>query len=226
MGKEILKVVAKELKRCKTRKEAAIKLKLTTIQLSKLIKENPGLKKILEAKKTKIKNERIAKAKRGNQFWRVRSKHGRDFLFKTPESMLKACFEYFEWIENNPLYEAVLHQKTTELISVPKMRPFTMQGLCGYLGCSSNYFRNFKYNLEKREKAIELSNKDRDFLAIIARVEDIIYRQKFEGAASGFLNANIICRDLGLADKQAVAVKVDKLSEFFGGVNGELSPKT
>jgi hypothetical protein len=36
----------------------------------------------------------------------------------------------------------------------------------------------------------------------MVRVEDAIFRQKFEGASADLLNANIIARDLGLADKK------------------------
>jgi len=42
----------------------------------------------------------------------------------------------------------------------------------------------------------------KDFLDIITHIETIIYTQKFEGAAAGHYNANIIARDLGLADKK------------------------
>jgi hypothetical protein len=41
----------------------------------------------------------------------------------------------------------------------------------------------------------------KDFSQVITRIEKIIYNQKFTGAASGFLNPNIIARDLGLTDK-------------------------
>ena len=41
-------------------------------------------------------------------------------------------------------------------------------------------------------------------MTVIDDIEKIIYRQKFEGAAAGLLNANIIARDLGLRDKQDV----------------------
>ena len=41
-------------------------------------------------------------APKGNQFWKLRSKHGRDKLFTTPELLWQAACEYFEWCENNP----------------------------------------------------------------------------------------------------------------------------
>src|SRR5690606_22908798 len=41
-----------------------------------------------------------------------------------------------------------------------------------------------------------------DFSDIVEQVEAVIFSQKFEGASGGFLNASIISRELGLADKQ------------------------
>lgn len=133
-------------------------------------------------------------APKGNKFWELRSKHGRDKLFKTPELMWEAACEYFAYIQDNPLEqeEIVKYKDYYEKVPVSKMRPFTLTGLCLYLDCSGSYFRTFKS---------ELKEKDKDFLTVITRIEDIIYNQKFEGASSGFFNANIIARDLGLMDK-------------------------
>ena len=64
-----------------------------------------------------------------------------------------------------------------------------MGGLCNFIDLAISNFKEY----EKRE----------DYQAVTTRVRQIIYNQKFEGAASGFLNANIIARDLGLADKQS-----------------------
>lgn len=129
-------------------------------------------------------------APKGNKFWELRSKHGRDQLFQSSELLWKSACEYFEWCETNPLISIEFYGKDAIECRVPKMRPFTWQGLCAYLDCHTQYFYEFK----KR-------NKDKDFTLVISRIEDIIYRQKFEGAAAGFLNANIISRDLGLSDK-------------------------
>jgi hypothetical protein len=36
-------------------------------------------------------------APKGNEFWKLRSKHGRDKLFATPELFWQAALEYFQW---------------------------------------------------------------------------------------------------------------------------------
>ena len=41
----------------------------------------------------------------GNEFWKLRSKHGRDKLFQSPELLWDAAEEYFQWSVDNPLIE-------------------------------------------------------------------------------------------------------------------------
>jgi len=42
----------------------------------------------------------------GNEFWKARSKHGRDKIFTTPEILWEAACEYFEWVADNPLQKS------------------------------------------------------------------------------------------------------------------------
>ena len=141
-------------------------------------------------------------ARIGNQFWKLRSKHGRGTLFATPELLWEAACEYFEWCENNPLIEQDFAGKDAKEVSKNKMRPFTWQGLAMYCDATSTYFSDFKKECSK------------DFSEILSRIEDVIYRQKFEGASCGFFNPSIIMRDLGLADKQELTLP-DKMKVKF-----------
>lgn len=136
--------------------------------------------------------------KEGNQFWRMRKKHGRKRLFETPEAMWEAACEYFQWCVDNPLYEKniVKYRESYEIVDLPKMRPFTIQGLCHFIGCNGAYFNQFEKNLN-----VEKIEIDRDFSNIVIRIRETIYRQKYEGAASGLLNPSIIARDLSLSEK-------------------------
>lgn len=143
-------------------------------------------------------------APEGNQFWKIRSKHGRDKLFSTSDVLWEAACEYFEWCDENPWVEtktktkaiSVGEEKTEaeldESTSAPNARPYTITGLCIYLGCNTQYLNHFKSNLSEDEQ---------DFSIVITRIEETIYTQKFEGAAVGAFNANIIARDLGLKDE-------------------------
>ncbi len=141
-------------------------------------------------------------APKGNKFWKLRSKHGRDKLFKSPELLWEAACEYFEWAEKNTLKEtkAFAYQGVISTKQLPKMRAMTLSQLCFYLGCSESYFRSFKSTLKE---------KDKDFLTVINEIETVIYNQKFQGAAAGLLDSNIIARDLGLRDNQDIDIKSD-----------------
>ena len=136
-------------------------------------------------------------APKGNQFWKLRSKHGRDKLFTTPELLWETACEYFEWIDENPLIQIDYRGKDADKVELPHTRPYTIQGLCLYLDCNTAYFRQFEASL--KDKDDDISN---NFSTIITRINETIYKQKFEGAACGFYNANIIARDLGLSDKK------------------------
>ena len=125
----------------------------------------------------------------GNQFWKARTKHGRDKIFSDSDSLWEACCEYFQWVEDNPLFEskAFAYQGVVTQEQVAKMRAMTISGLCIFLDIDDDTW--------------DLYRKRDDFIGVTNRVESIIYNQKFQGAAADLLNANIISRDLGLADK-------------------------
>jgi hypothetical protein len=128
-------------------------------------------------------------APEGNQFWKIRSKHGRDTLFASPELLWEAACEYFTWCDDNPLLEQDFVGKDATEIHRNKMRPYTLGALCLYLGCGESYFKNF--NLEGNPQ----------FKEVFEKIRSTIYSQKFVGAASGFFNAGIISRDLGLKER-------------------------
>jgi hypothetical protein len=153
-------------------------------------------------------------APEGNQFWKLRSKHGRDRLFQTAEDLWTAACEYFQWCDDNPFHKAEAktinigdYQSQVEIVKLPVMRPYTLHGLCSYLDCNVDYFSHFETDLKGK-----VGDNYEDFRRVITRIREVIYNQKFSGAASGFFNANIISRDLGLADKKEVDKKVTKLN--------------
>jgi hypothetical protein len=149
-------------------------------------------------------------APKGNRFWELRSKHGRDTLFNSPELMWEAASEYFTWCEANPLIEIDFVGKDAKRVRKPKMRPYTWQGLCMYLDCWVGYFWEFEKSLEGKTDAIS-----KDFSKVATRIRETIYLQKFTGAASGFLNPLIISRDLGLTDKKDITSAGEKLAPDF-----------
>jgi hypothetical protein len=139
----------------------------------------------------------------GNQFWKARSSHGRNPIFASPDALWEAACEYFEWIEANPLWEAkaFAHQGVVTIERLPKMRAMTLGGLCLFLDIG-------------RRTWDEYAGRE-DFLPVTRAIDAVIRDQKFSGAAADLLNANIIARDLGLADK----------SEFSGKDGGPIETK-
>jgi len=136
-------------------------------------------------------------APKGNRFWEARTSHGREKLFSSPESLWDACCEYFQWVEDNPLLEAKSYQFQGQPFqdTVKKMRAMTISGLVTFLDIDRSTWTAWKT--------------DKDLSAIVSRVEDVIYEQKFSGAAADLLNANIIAREIGLVDKREDNVKVE-----------------
>lgn len=138
----------------------------------------------------------------GNRFWEARSSHGRNPIFGSPDDLWKACTEYFEWAENNPLIEEKLfsYQGVISRDTVAKMRAMTISGLCTFLDIDQSTWENYR----SRE----------DFFRVVVRVENVIRDQKFAGAAAELLNPNIIARDLGLSEKQELTGKDGGPIEF------------
>jgi hypothetical protein len=131
----------------------------------------------------------------GNQLWKLRSKHGRDHLFKTPEALWEAACGYFQWCDEHPVYKAESRSRVDQpYVCIPKLRAYTLKGLCVYLGCGSKYFNHFEAQLAG--KTDEVSE---EFMRIISLIRDVIYEQKFTAAAAGELNPSIIARELNLA---------------------------
>lgn len=129
----------------------------------------------------------------GNRWWEARSSHGRNPKFETAEMLEDACLQYFEWNESNPLYkdQLVTFQGVASHEPVAQMRAMSLHGLCMFIGIARSTWDEWKKSRP-------------DFSGVIAKVEDAVFRQKFEGASADLLNASIIARDLGLADKKDV----------------------
>lgn len=142
---------------------------------------------------------------KGNQFWKMRAKHGRDKLFASPELLWEACCEYFEWVAANPLWEAKAFsfQGVVTIEQLPKMRAMTIDGLTLFLGIDRRTWNAWR-------------DQD-DFSEVVMKADQVIREQKFAGAAADLLNPNIIARDLGLVDRAA--------SELTGANGGPIQVK-
>lgn len=136
-------------------------------------------------------------APKGNQFWKLRSKHGRDKLFATPDLLWDAACEYFEWCDSHPwvVTKNKSRGRVKEKEESPTQCPYSITGLMGHLDVSKSFWIEFK-------KAA-----NEDFLWVITRIENIIETQQLEGAIVGVFNSNIVARINGLVDKKENTVK-------------------
>lgn len=140
----------------------------------------------------------------GNRFWEARSSAGAKPKFADAASLEKACREYFQWVEDNPLWEmkAFAFQGVVTQEPVAKMRAMTIGGMCIFLDITHQTWTQYR--------------KRSDLSEVTAWAEGVIRDQKFGGAAADLLNANIIARDLGLKDNSEVDHK---------STDGSMSPK-
>lgn len=125
----------------------------------------------------------------GNRFWELAPTSGRKPLYNNPKELENDILEYFKVTSERTDWNKqqwVGKEGNEVVVNVPT--PFTLSGLYLFLGICQQTWANYKAKSE--------------FLGIITWAESVIYTQKFEGAATNHFNANIIARDLGLADKQ------------------------
>jgi hypothetical protein len=125
----------------------------------------------------------------GNKLWMLRERSGPLPTFENNDQLIDKAIEYFEWCEENPIEEMTVgwYQGEATEHTITKMRAFTIAGLCAFIGVDRQSWAEWR---------------KRDYLATaVAWIDDVMYEQKFTGAAAGILNQSIIARDLGLAEK-------------------------
>ncbi len=129
-------------------------------------------------------------APKGNQFWKLRAKHGRDKIFESPDILWDSCVEYFEMTDKRNWSEQHWVGKEGREVNKVTSVPYTLSGLYVFLDID--------------RKTWDLYREREDFIPIVTRVEQIMFTQKLEGAAVGAFNPSIIARELGLADKKEI----------------------
>jgi hypothetical protein len=141
-------------------------------------------------------------APKGNKYWTLRKYHygNHHMKFLTPADMWDKCCEYFEWAEANPLLEEKIHignkpelnlitgkmENPVTRYEVPKMRIFTIEGLCMYIGLGTTQW----YEYKKRP----------EFAPVTEMAIFVIREQQTAGGSAGLLNANLVGKILNLRD--------------------------
>lgn len=140
-------------------------------------------------KKTKEGQDAEGKFLPDNKFWRMARNAGRPRIFESPDDFMAACYAYFDWVDENPLWEMKVFG-TGLKAKLPHPRAMTLRGLTAHIGIGRRTWDDYRARPE--------------FKDVCEIAEDIMFDQKFAGAAAGLFNANIIARDLGLSDKSEV----------------------
>jgi hypothetical protein len=149
-----------------------------------------------------------------NEFWRLRKDLSEDGKKLSVEQVYEKAQEYIDYCRNNPLISVDFRGKDIQEVAIPKMRAMTLNGLWIHLGIGSSTWSDWK--------------NDPKYSEVITHVENMFYVQKFEGAAAGMLNPNIIARDLGLVDKKQVEQTdpetLDELEKELNAIKSALFP--
>lgn len=147
----------------------------------------------------------------GNQWWRKRTTHGRKKIFSTPEILRKAAIEYFEETDKRKWEKKDFKGNKVKEVTYKTSTPYTISGLCVYLGVNSKYFNDFEKNLDLTTK------KGADYSEVVGWIRDVMFTQKFEGAAVGAFSQAIIAQEIGLRTKNELIHTIEQ--PMFGDDN-------
>lgn len=148
---------------------------------------------------------------KGKELWEIYKGPGHPRAFKTPDEMWNKAVDYFEWASN----KYILQDKAYKMKDGPQSgdriehdfiahrRPFTIEGLCAFLNIGSSTW----YGYGDEAKYPEYSD-------TFKKITDIMFEQKFSGAAVGIYNGNIITRILNLSDSQNITVTKGDLTPW------------
>lgn len=149
----------------------------------------------------------------GNKYYKLRSKDGRNKIFENAEDLNTEIEKYFQEKSESFINKPDIIKSgdlAGENIQI-KIDDFpTKEELAINLGFAKwESLKNYKEYTE-------------DFLEVITWAETVIYNWKLKYTAIGVLNANIIARDLGIADKQDLTTNGESIS--FGSFLKKSNP--
>jgi hypothetical protein len=122
---------------------------------------------------------------------------GKPRKFATSQQLWEAALDYFKNTDERIWTEKDWVGKDAIEVEREKRTPYTIAGFCVFIGASRHWWNEFRKVAEQ------------DYLEVFARIEDVMFAQKFEGASVGAFNATIIARDLGLTDKKEIDATVN-----------------
>jgi len=115
---------------------------------------------------------------------------------ETPDKLWQLFVDFKKWLKDKPIYKHEFNAKVGDIVSIPLERPLTWSRF----DC---YVRDLGVITDLEDYRQNRDNRYTDYGGVITRINSEMSSDKFEGAAVGIFNANIIARDLGMVDKQA-----------------------
>lgn len=113
--------------------------------------------------------------------------------FSSPADLLTVAHRYFQWAQDTPLKEenVYVHRGIVTRADTHKTRAFSRKGFAAFAGVPLSYLNRLRGQGPEWAEALDL-------------VEQVIEMQLYEHAAAGMLNANLVARTLGLAERSEV----------------------
>lgn len=134
---------------------------------------------------------------------------GRPLTIESPELLWELFEEYLAYADANPW---IKNQLITSgdlagcIIKVPCQVPYTWSSFGVYVANAGYTTRLDEYKSNRKGGYTEFSE-------VVARINEVMYAQKFQGAATGGFVASIISADLGLVQRTQAEV-IDKTSNI------------
>lgn len=114
-----------------------------------------------------------------------------------PKIFVERFIEYLYWCEKNPIKKTkVLNDGT--IVDYEAPRAPLKKGFEAYVG------RPELIKATKNTKNYKSGPQAEEYQAVIGWIQNILFEQKFTGAAVGVYNASLISKELGLVERQEI----------------------
>lgn len=130
---------------------------------------------------------------------------GRPRKFANPKQLLNAFQEYLDDRKQRMISleeEEIGYVGKSDVFKTKTKKihhPLSIADFCVFLGCSREWWAKLP----------------EEFLQVKGIISDYLFAYQLKGAESGAFNANIVARELGLADKREDEIKVKEFPKGF-----------
>ena len=138
----------------------------------------------------------------------IKRGRGKPKIIKSPDELLNFFNEYKKYNIANPIHETIFVGKDAIERIKKHYKPLTWQGFEVFLfhqGIADNSNQSGYIDLKKYRT--NFNNAYTEYVPILRVIGLEMFDQKYSGAAVGIYNANIIAKELGLADKSEITTQ-------------------